>query len=424
MQEQLLQFIWHRQIFDRTNLLTTSGLEVEIIHPGYPNHDQGPDFLQSRIKIGEQTWAGHVEIHVLSSAWYQHMHERDTHYNNVILHVVWEEDVPVKTASGITLPCLVLNKRIDAGLLDRYRHLMQNEEWVPCASSLSKVDQMIRTAWLGRLMSERLEQRMMMIQRIHERCHQHYEQTFFVLLARYLGAPANSDAMENLGLQIPLQILRKHGDRIDQIEAILFGVAGMLSKDLHEDYPKQLKSEFDFLKNKYGLRTIPALQWKFMRMRPVHFPTIRIAQLATVISRTVHFIPLLKQFQTTEDWIRFFSVKPQHPYWHTHYHFRSSSPDSEKNLGGDTIASLVINLVAPFMFFYGRMQGHNDLADKAIRMLEELPAEKNHITRGWSGCGWNAVDAGQSQAQLHLKKEYCDQRRCLHCAVGLQILKM
>ena len=423
MQEQLLHFIWHRQIFNRSQLLTTGGQEIEIMHPGIPNHDQGPDFLQARIRIGEHIWAGHVEIHVWSSAWYQHMHERDTHYNNVILHVVWEEDVPVKTASGITLPCLVLHNRVEKELLERYSHLMHNVEWVPCATSLHTVSQMIRTAWLERLMSERLEQRIDVIQRIFDRCQQNYEQTFFVLLSRYLGAPANSDAMENLGLQLPLHTLRRHGDRIDQIEAMLFGVAGMLTKDLHDDYPKQLKSEFDFLRKKYGLRIIPALQWKFMRMRPVHFPTIRIAQLAVIVSKAIHFIPLLKQYSNVEEWISFFSVKPQHAYWNTHYHFSKISPVAEKNLGRDTAVSLIINLVAPFMFFYGRMQGADAIRNQSVRLLESLPPEKNVITRGWSAGGWEAADAGQSQAQLHLKKEYCEQRRCLHCAIGLQLMK-
>jgi len=300
---------------------------------------------------------------------------------------------------------------------------MNNEEWVPCAPSLSAVPEIIRTLWLERLMIERLERKTDFIQGLLMRCENDYERTFFVLLARQLGAPTNSDAMENLGVKAPLNLLRKHGDRIDQIEAILFGVAGMLEKEINAEYPLRLKKEFDFLKAKYALHIIPGLQWKFMRMRPTHFPTVRIAQLAVIISNSPHFISLLTQTQTPDEWKRLFMVKPSNEYWDTHYHFKSESPAIEKNLGNDTALSLIINLVVPFMFFYGKMQGLNYLKDRAIHMLEEIPSEKNAVISGWKNCNWTAADAGQTQALLHLKKQYCDARRCLHCAVGMKLLK-
>src|SRR5687767_7332571 len=267
MQEQLLHFIWQRKLFDQSRLFTTSGQQIEILHLGFPNQDQGPDFLQARIKLDENLWAGHVEIHILSSAWFLHNHDKDTHYNNVILHVVWQEDEPAKTSEGVCIPCIELHDKVDKELLQRYRMLMDNQEWVPCASSLHLVTDIIKTSWLERFMAERLERKTEKIRQILDRCGSDYEQAFFVLLARHLGSPSNSDAMENLGVKIPLQILRRHGDRIDQLEAILFGVAGMLEKEIKAAYPHSLKREFDFIKTKYGLSVIPSLQWKFMRMR-------------------------------------------------------------------------------------------------------------------------------------------------------------
>ena len=423
MQEQLLHFLWQRKLFNHTDLYTTCGQRVEILYPGNANQDQGPDFLQARIRIDDQLWAGHVEIHVRSSLWYLHTHDKDPHYNNVILHVVWQEDEPVKTLLGTTLFCLELHDKVDKELMDRYRHLMNNEEWVPCASSLSLVPDMIRTSWLERLMIERLERKTDYIRGIHARCEQDYERAFFVLLARQLGAPANSDAMENLGIKAPLNLLRKHGDRIDQIEAILFGVAGMLEKEINIAYPLRLKKEFDFLKAKYALQIIPGLQWKFLRMRPTHFPTIRIAQLAVIISNSTHFISLLTHPLKPEEWIRMFMVRPAHVFWNKHYHFRSESPPIEKRLGKDTATSLVINLVVPFMFFYGKMQGLDHMKEQALQILHELSPEKNAIIKGWRQCNWIAKDAGQTQVLLHLKKQYCDVRRCLHCAIGMKILK-
>ena len=423
MEEQLLHFIWHRKLFDHSALTTTVGEPIEIMHCGIPNQDQGPDFLQSRIRIGDQLWAGHVEIHIRSSAWYLHMHEQDTHYNNVILHVVWEEDQPAVTEDGHRIPCLELARRVDLSLLDRYRHLMNSQEWVPCASALMSVAEMVRTSWLERLMAERLEQKAEHIHRLLDRCRHNWEQVFFVLLSRQLGAPANSDAMEELALRVSLSLLRKHGDRADQVEAILFGAAGMLGKEMNVPYALHLKQEADFLRRKYNLRPMPALQWKFMRMRPAHFPTIRIAQLTSLILHNENLMSCIENRAPADEWIKRFSVTAAHEFWNTHYHFTATTPASEKHLGRSTAITLLINVVAPLMFIYGKHQGKPALKEHALRLLEALPAEKNAIITGWKECGWVVQDAGQTQAMLYLRKNYCEKKRCLHCAIGVQVIK-
>ncbi|HEX6180997.1 MAG TPA: DUF2851 family protein [Chitinophagaceae bacterium] len=423
MEEQLLQFIWHRKLFQSAELVTTAQEPIEILYPGTPNQDQGPDFLQSRVRIGDQLWAGHVEIHILSSAWFLHMHDQDTHYNNVILHVVWEEDQPAITQDGYRVPCLELAKRIDVALLDRYRHLMNNEEWVPCASALNTVSPLIKTSWLDRMMAERLEQKTDLVLRLLDRCANNWDQAFYALLSRQLGAPANSEAMEELGTRIPIRLLRKHKDRPDQVEAILFGAAGMLGKEINEPYCLHLYNEFDFLRKKYQLRPMPALQWKFMRMRPAHFPTLRIAQLAALIIETDQFVSLFEHPFEATDWIKLFSVSPSHEFWNDHFHFMSTTPGVIKRLGKSTAISLIINVVAPIMFVYGKHQGKPQLKDKAIALLEGLPAEKNGMISRWAETGWMVTDAAKTQGLLHLKKEYCDKRRCLHCAIGMQVIK-
>lgn len=423
MEEALLQFIWHRSLYDPSGLITTDGRPVEVLHTGYPNQDQGPDFLQSRIRIGDQVWAGHVEIHILSSAWFLHLHHHDPHYNNVILHVVWEEDQPALTRDGSKVPAIALSGKVEPSLLDRYRHLMNNVEWVPCASGLMQVPEIVRTSWLERLMAERLEYKTDNVLRIFNQCRQDWEQTFYVMLARQLGAPVNGDPMEQLALRLPISLLRKHGDRIDQLEALLFGSAGMLSREIRDPYALALKREFDFLKKKYDLAVLQGLQWKFMRMRPAHFPTIRITQLAVMMARQPHWIMLFEEHLPAEAWIRLFRVEPAHPFWRDHYHFTASSPESAKQLGRSTAMTLVINVVAPVMFLYGKHQGRPGLKERAIELMQSLPPEKNAIVTGWQQCGWPAADAAQTQALLHLKKQYCDQRKCLHCAVGLQVIR-
>jgi hypothetical protein len=423
MDEQLLHFIWHRRLFQTDHLFTTGGEPIEILHPGTPNDDQGPDFLQARVQVAQQLWAGHVEIHVRSSAWYLHRHEHDPHYNNVILHVVWKEDQPVYTRNQFRIPCLELEGRVDRSLLERYQHLMNNQEWIPCASSLMQVPDIVRTSWLERLMAERLEYKTAHFLRLLDRTGQHWEQTFFVMLGRQLGAPSNSDSMEDLCLAIPWNVLRKHGDRLDQIEAIVFGCAGMLEKEYPDDYPKHLRSEFEFLKRKYRFDVMPGLRWKFMRMRPVHFPTIRMAQLAAIIHQVTHLSTLLEQEEKAEHWITRFRVTPADDFWKNHYHFSAASPVVVKRLGMDTAQNLVINVVAPLMFIYGKMQGKPQMKERALALLRQLPGEANAIIRGWKQCGWKVEDAGQTQGLLHLKKRYCDERRCMHCAIGMKVLK-
>ncbi len=423
MEEQLLHFLWHRKLFSNHSLLSTEGEEIDILHPGTPNQDQGPDFLQARIRIGTHLWAGHVEIHVRSSAWYMHHHDHDPHYQNVILHVVWKEDQPVYTGDRLRLPCLELEGRVDPGLLQRYHHLMNNEEWVPCATTLLQVPGLIRSSWLERMMAERLESKTTRLTDLLDRTGQHWEQAFFALLARQLGAPSNGETMESLCTRIPWNILRKHGDRIDQLEAILFGCAGMLTNAIRDPYVLHLKTEYLFLRRKYDLAAMPGLHWKFMRMRPMHFPTLRIAQLARIIHEVPLFVALLEKKESAEVWINRFRVQPHAEFWETHYHFTSPSPRSTKQLGRSTAASLVINVVAPVTFLYGKVQGQPGMKAHALELLSTLPPEENAITSSWKTHGWPAGDAGQSQGLLHLKKNYCDARRCMHCAVGLQVLR-
>ncbi len=423
MEEHLLHFIWHRKLFDHSHLVTTTGAMVDIQHTGFANQHQGPDFLQARVSIDGQLWAGHVEIHVRSSAWYLHMHDKDAHYKNVILHVVWQEDQPVYTPDGGLIPCLELAERVDTALLDRYRKLMSNEEWVPCAPALADVTPVLRTSWLSRMMVERIEEKSETVHRIREKYKGDWEQTFYVLLARQLAAPVNSDAMEDLCSLVPLTLLRKHKNRPDQIEAMLFGAAGLIAREIHDPYIEKLRDEFSFLRRKYNLRSLEALRWKFLRMRPPSFPTIRIAQLSKIISESDGFVSLVEHLHKGDDWIALFRVVPEHAFWEDHYHFTAASSHHAKRVGKSTAIGLVINVVAPLMFEYGKHQGKPGLKETALSLLEGFPPEKNAILTGWEKSGWKAENAGQSQALIQLKKRYCNHRKCLHCAIGLQVIR-
>jgi len=423
MEEQLLQFIWHRRLYHTGSLTTTEGELLTVIDPGTPNTDQGPDFLLSRVRIGDRTWIGQVEVHVRSSAWFLHRHEKDPGYNNVILHVVWEEDRPARTENGIRPPCLTLAGRVSPDLLDRYRALLKNEAWVPCAGAVGQVPEVKRTAWLARIMAERLEAKADTLGRLLDRTRWDWEQVFFVWLARYLGAPTNAEAMEALALRIPLKMLRKHADRQDQAEALLFGTAGMLSADWKDPYPRSLALEFRFLRRKYGIKPMAGSRWRFHRMRPAHFPTLRIAQLAVLVLGEPGLMARLEGLPSIQDWIRYFRSTPAHPYWLGHYHFGKSSPPAPKVIGRSLATGLVVNVVGPMAFAYSRHQGNRAMRDYAIGLWQSLPPERNHILVRWSALGWPARDAAESQALLHLFRAYCTPRQCLRCAVGHALLR-
>lgn len=423
MEEHLLQFIWHRRLYDASSLSTTTAQPVDVIDPGAPNTDQGPDFLHARIRIGGEVWVGHVEIHVRSSSWFLHGHDRDPHYNSVILHVVWVEDRPARTADGFQPPCLELGHRVGEAVLSRYRDLMQAQAWVPCAARIGDTPGLIRTAWLARLMAERLDVRTQAVQSVLDRTRMDWEQTFFVLLARQLGAPTNADPMEALAERVPLRLLRKYSDRPDLAEALLFGTAGLLSGGPEHPYVRALHGEHVFLRRKYGITPLQGLQWRFSRMRPPHFPTLRIAQLAAIVGRAESFMKLLETTPSPESWLALFRAAPTHGYWRTHYHFTAESPDGSKRIGRGTAETLLLNVIVPMAFHYGRHQGLPHLKEYAVSLWQALPPEKNNVIRGWDASGWTARDTAESQALLHLHRQYCERRRCLQCAIGLHLLR-
>ena len=421
MKEDFLHFVWRLRRFHPQGLLTTTGETVEIIDPGQHNSHAGPDFLNARIRIGGTLWAGSVEMHLRSSQWYAHGHQHDPNYENVILHVVLEEDEPVHHPNGESIPCLNLRSYLQPGLARQYLRLLHSEQWIPCQTQLYQVPEINRQLWLDRLLVERLEQR---TQQLAERLvnnNQDWEETFYQSLAWGLGLRVNADAFLMLAESLPLKVLQRHRDSLLQLEALLFGQAGMLEATFQDKYPQQLQQEYRFLRAKFQLQPISANHWKFMRMRPANFPTVRIAQWATLLFRTGQLFSKMLVAANVKEIENAFVVELSN-YWQTHYRFDKESHKSNKALGRARIHLLIINIIAPFLFLYGKLRGEDLYQERALQLLEEVPAEKNHILREWSALGIKAEQAGHSQALLYLKHHYCDQRRCLDCAIGCQIL--
>ncbi len=421
MQEDLLQYIWQFQYFNSTNLLTSSGEPIQIIHPGIHNSNQGPDFTGAKIKIGKTTWAGNVELHNNSSHWNLHNHSADSNFNNIILHVVWNHDTEIKDGNGNDLSTLELKNLVSKLLLEKYRALMQASHFIPCENQVRQVNELTLTNWKHRLVAERLIAKSGKILSILNDTNFHWEETFWWLIAANFGLTVNSDYFQQIAKALPVAILAKHKNRIQQIEALLFGVAGLLRSEFHEKYPLMLQKEFIFYQKKYKLKTVDG-ELSFLRMRPANFPTIRLAQLSMLIHNSEHLFSKIKDAASIKEVKKMLDVKAN-DYWHYHYIFDEQSDYKKKTLGSQMINNIIINTIVPVLFAYGIHHNEQAYKDKSVQWLEEISSEKNSIIKGFESLDFSNKNAFDSQALIQLKNEYCNKKLCLHCAIGNSLLK-
>ncbi len=419
MTERLLQFIWQLQYFNKQHLQTTTGEPIQVLHPGQLNTNQGPDFLQARIRLADTTWVGNIELHTRSSLWNVHRHHEDSNYTNVILHVVWEDDATVHNAWNI--PVLSLQDKTPKLLLRKYEELMHNTAFIPCEKSLRGVPDLVWISWKERLAVERLERKVMTIRKHLSETKNHWEEVFWWMLARNFGIHVNSDTFEAIARSVSIRILARHKKQIHQLESILFGQAGLLYKPFAENYPNMLRREYDFLRKKYRLQPV-SYPLHYLRMRPRNFPTIRLAQLAQLIYQSSHLFSKIKDAGKLSALQQLLQVTAN-DYWHYHYRFDETSSYVEKTLGKQMINNIVINTIVPVVFAYGYVMSESCYIEKALQWLEETPAETNTLTRKWVRIGICNRSALDSQALTELTRAYCFCKNCLSCAVGNAILK-
>ncbi len=423
MQENFLHFLWRYRRFDATDLRTTEGDAVEVLSVGEHNNHSGPDFLNARVRIGETLWAGNVEIHTVSSAWAQHRHQSDAAYQNVVLHVVLHEDTPATLADGTRIPCLELFNRVPAEVLARWQQMLDGAPLrIPCAAHVGSVSGLQIGAWLDRVLVERLEQKTGLIEEILTQTQHNWEETCYRLVSKSLGGSVNAEPFEWLARSLPLAILGKYKDQLETIEALLFGQAGLLTGEFEEAYPKRLQQTHRILAQKHQLIAMPEGIWKFSKMRPANFPTVRIAQLSMLIHTSVHLFRKSVEADSLKTLTAMYEVGVS-DYWNTHYRFGSVSAKRQKHLGKDAVRSLIINTIVPLVFVYGRHKADTDLLNSALHWLETLPAEDNHIIEEWKSLGVVPDSAAQSQGLLQLHRHYCATKQCLNCGIGAAILK-
>ena len=428
--EQLLQYVWKHKILPLECLETTDGKALEIIDPGLHNRNAGPDFFNAKLRIGNTMWVGNVEIHEHSKDWFRHGHDSDPAYDNVVLHVVEDVDCDVTNSRGEFIPQIKLCVPVTVTL--NYKELLNADAYPPCYRIVPELAQLTVHSWMAALQTERLERKTLDIARCAERANGSWEDAYFITLARNYGFGINGDAFEQWAYNVPLNQVAHHRDDIFQIEAIFLGQAGLLDIDaipakyqkeaMNDGYFNRLKNEYKYLAHKFSLTPMNRTMWKFLRLRPQNFPHIRISQLATLYHERKTSLSQLVECMNVDEMRHMLSTHVTE-YWATHYTFGAESASNSKSMSPFSINLLMINTAIPMLFAYGRHTCDDTLCDRAFDMLEQLKAEDNHIIRMWKECGLKVATAGDSQALIQLKNEYCDRKDCLRCRFGYEYLK-
>lgn len=420
MKEDFLQYIWANSLYRNNFFTTCNGKKVRVLYPGELNRDAGPDFFNARLQIDDMIFAGNVEIHLKSSDWYRHGHHTDPSYNTVILSVVKTDDVRVYDSNGREVECVVLEYA--GSLYDEYMYMRDSRQHPGCMQGLENIDDSWFYLTLQSLAIERLERKVEDIRGLLKLTGNDWEECFYRLLCKYWSGNVNSAAFYQLALYLPYKVLLKYADRLQVVEALVFGVSGLLQQAPEDDYVKELRREYAYYRAKHQLVEMPATTWKFMRIHPDAFPTVRLALLSAFICRFGAAVPRLIDARSLREVEEVFEVQAS-TYWTNHYAFGKLSVTREKRMGTNVQHTVLINTIVPFLFIYGKEQGNEKLAEKALSWLEQAEPESNYIVNAWKKCGFTFDSALQTQALIQLRKEYCDKHLCLRCRIGREVLK-
>lgn len=420
--EEFLHFVWKFQLFDFSNLQSTTQNAIQVVNAGLHNQNSGPDFLNARIRIDDILWCGDVELHVNSSDWYAHNHQTDENYDTVILHVVYKNDVGVKSRSEVPIVCLKLEGLIPEKYITEYDTLYHSISNLPCSYAIGNLSSLFWESYSERLLIERLEAKVKKIKKLFLAVNRDYQECFYQLFAYALGLRINADAMYNLAEVTPVKLLQKHRPSRTTIEAILYGQSGLLERKYTDDYPKLLQQEYKFYKAKYKLQSMPSQLWKFFRLRPNSFPSLRISYLADFVQKSEPIFDQLFNFQSLKSLRPFFELNLS-DYWTSHYVFDKKVKRINNKLGKSTIDLLIINAILPFCFFYSRQQSDEETMMRVVDAFREIKCEDNKVVRYFKDAKVEVSTALKSQALFHLHQEYCITRKCLNCRVFNQIIK-
>ena len=420
MQEDFLHYVWKHKAFSTVSLMTTRGESISVLKLGEHNHNSGPDFFNAQLSIDGQLWAGNVEIHVKSSDWYVHGHEKDKAYDNVILHVVWEHDTDIFRNNNSVIPTLELKNFVDAHLINNYKELLQSKSWINCETHYSEVDEFVLNNWLERLYIERLERKSDEILKFLKDSQNDWEAVLFKMLLKNFGLKVNGEAFLSLANSLDYSVVRKLQHNTLDFEALLFGQAGLLEDDVQECYFLDLKKRYQFLKQKFKLNNQGVLPLQFFRLRPPNFPTIRLSQFVNLYVLEQQLFSKIINVNTVDELYILFG-KGVTEFWRIHYTFKTVSKKSKKNISKSFIDLLIINTIIPLKFSYAKVKGEN-IEEELFDLIKNLKIEKNSIVDKYLQLRTIEKNALSSQALLQLKTFYCDKNNCLQCAIGNSLI--
>jgi hypothetical protein len=421
MKEDFLHYIWKFKKFDSLNLKSVQGELITILKTGDYLELAGPDFFNAHIEIGNQKWAGNVEIHLKSSDWYLHNHEKDPAYKNVILHVVWENDTAIFRENNTEIPVLVLKDYVSKEIIENYKALVSPKTWIYCERQLKDLDRFVFKNWQERLFFERLERKSKFIAHLLEETNQDWEAVLFCLLAKNFGLNTNGNSFLQISMAIPFSVIRKESFEIENLEALLFGTAGLFEVEKEDVYYKDLKFRYFYLLHKYQIEKTYTEPLQFFKLRPDNFPTIRLSQLAALYHKHQNLFSKIIELKSVDAVYRLLSVSAS-SYWQNHYQFDKESPKKSKTLSKSFIDLLIINTIIPLQFTYSNIMGES-ISEDLIDFMNEVTSEKNVIMDKFNSFGIQSKTAFESQTLLELKNEYCERKACLKCAIGLELLK-
>lgn len=422
IREDFLHYLWKHKLFDITKLSTTEGESLSILHSGTHNFNAGPDFFNAKIKVDNQVWVGNIEIHVKSSDWYVHNHEKDTAYDTIILHVVWEDDVAVFRNNKSAVTTLNLQKYVSSEMLISYQNLFsKHKKWINCEKDIATISKFSLDNWKERLYLERLENKSTLILELLKKSNNNWEAVLFKLLAKNFGLKVNGASFFNMANSFDFTILKKNQSKILNIEALLFGQLALLTHDIEDSYFLTLKQEYQFLQAKFKLQSIAKNEVSFFRLRPSNFPTIRLSQLANLYVKQPSLFSKIMAITKLEDYYSLLSSQAS-IYWETHYTFNKTSKKRVKTITKPFMDLLIINTIIPLRFVYQRFIGKMD-EETILQIIKGIKPEKNSIIEKFATLQIPSKNALETQALIQLKNDYCMKQRCLECSIGNTLLK-
>lgn len=419
MSEEFLHYIFQHKLWSDSKIELVNGEKFEILEIGHHNYNSGPDFINSKIKIQNTIWIGNIEIHVKSSDWILHKHHNDKAYNNTILHIVFTNDKQIYYTNGNPIPTWEI--KFDQALFNNYSKLKNNYKEINCEDYIVLVEREKIQLYIEKLATERLEEKSNQIKTILIKTKNNWEETLYFILAKNFGFSINSIPFEILAERTALDIVRKYQTEQSALEALFFGQAGLLEEEIKDNYYIKLQKEYKFLKIKHDLQSIPPAIWKKSRMRPSNFPHIKIAQFSKIMSRFDDFFNQIIKFQNNKS-INYFLNISVSEYWENHYDFNKSSNKLLSKLGQMTINSIIINTIAPFLYLYNQYYVLENNSNIYQEILSDLKGENNIETRKWEKLSIKGENAYETQALLHLIKNYCRKKECIKCKIGYEIL--